>query len=167
MGAGKTTVGKQLARHLALDFIDADRELEARCGVSIPTIFELEGEEGFRDRESQVLADLVNTPGLILATGGGVVMRAENRVLLAAHPCVVYLRAAVHDLWLRTRHDRNRPLLQTADPKARLRELYELRDPLYREVARHVVDTGRQPVSAVVNAILLQTAPPDSPVALD
>jgi shikimate kinase len=153
MGAGKTTVGKNLARHLEKPFYDSDQEIEARTGVNIPLIFELEGEAGFRRRESAVIADLTQMQDIILATGGGVVLAKENRDNLCKNGLVVYLRANVKELWHRTRHDRNRPLLQTEDPRAKLQQLFEQRDPLYREIADVVIDTGDQPVSAIVHQL--------------
>lgn len=153
MGAGKTTVGKHLARHLGKTFYDSDHEIEARTGVNIPLIFELEGEAGFRRRESAVIADLTGRRDIVLATGGGAVLAPENRENLRRNGLVIYLRANVRDLWQRTRHDRNRPLLQTGDPKARLQQLFEERDPLYREIADVVIDTGEQPVSAIVHRL--------------
>ncbi len=153
MGAGKTTVGKLLARHLAKTFLDTDHEIRRRTGVDIPVIFEIEGEEGFRDREAAVLEELTQQQNIVLATGGGAVLRPENRALLKARGTVIYLRGSVEELWARTRHDRNRPLLQTADPKARLGELLRERDPLYREVADLVVDTGRAGALALVRRI--------------
>ncbi len=154
MGAGKTTVGRQLARQLNLRFVDSDHEIEARTGVTIPVIFEIEGEEGFRNRESTVLQEIVEEAGQVIATGGGAVLRPQNRRLLKAHGTVVYLRATVDELWQRTRHDRNRPLLQTEDPKAKLASLYGQRDPLYHEVADIVVDTSRQSVQNLVQQLL-------------
>ncbi len=153
MGAGKTTVGKLLARQLGKTFIDADHEIEARTGVKIPVIFEIEGEAGFRKREETVIADLVEQHNLVLGTGGGAVLSPSSRLLLAKHGTVVYLRATPEQLYERTRHDRNRPLLQTEDPLARLKELYRLRDPLYREVADLVVDTGRQNINSFVRLL--------------
>ena len=143
MGAGKTTIGRSLAKRLDLDFIDSDREIELRTGVSIPTIFEIEGEEGFRKREIQVIADLSRFSGLVVATGGGVVLRPENRASLRSSGLVVYLNVPPCTLWERTRHDRNRPLLQVDDPLLKLKELYAQRDPFYREVADLVIDGSR------------------------
>jgi shikimate kinase len=154
MGAGKTTVGRALARRLKLRFIDSDHEIEARCGVKIPVVFEIEGEEGFRAREAQAIAELTEREGIVLATGGGAVLSEENRRLLAGHGTVVYLRATPEHLFERVRQDRNRPLLATGDPLARLRELYRVRDPLYREIADVVVDTGRQSVQALTRTLL-------------
>lgn len=143
MGAGKTTVGKELARRLGLRFIDCDHEIEARTGVRIPTIFEIEGEEGFRRRESQTIDDLTKEEGIVLATGGGAVLNPDNRVMLAERGVVVYLNVPPQVLWERTRHDRNRPLLQVANPRERILALYRQRDPLYREIADIIVDGGR------------------------
>lgn len=156
MGAGKTTVGRAVARRLGRPFFDSDHEIEARTGARIPVIFELEGEAGFREREAQVIAELAARDAIVLATGGGAVMRPENRAVL--HDCglVIYLRANPHDLWLRTRKDKNRPLLQTEDPKAKLEALYTERDPLYRECAHFVVETGRPSVNGLVNMVLMQ-----------
>ncbi len=152
MGAGKTTVGKLLAKHLGKTFIDCDHELEARTGVKIPLIFELEGETGFRNREAALLDELTQRHDIVLATGGGAVLRPENRAALK-RGTVIYLDAAVEDLWRRTRHDKNRPLLQTADPRAKLAELYAQRDPLYREVADIIVPSGHQSAQHVVREI--------------
>lgn len=147
MGAGKTTVGKLLAKQLGKTFIDADHEIEARTGVKIPVIFEIEGEAGFRKREELVIEELAARPDIVLGTGGGAVLSARNREQLRSQGTVVYLRGTPEQLCERTRHDRNRPLLQTEDPLAKLRELYAQRDPLYREIADLVVDTGRQSVT--------------------
>ncbi len=141
MGAGKTTIGKSLADQLKLGFADTDTEIERRTGADIPWIFDVEGEEGFREREVQVVEEMTLWDGIVLATGGGVVMRPENRRALAARGFVIYLHATVDEQIQRTRRDRRRPLLQTGDPEAVLRELIALRDPLYREIADHIIDT--------------------------
>jgi shikimate kinase len=154
MGAGKTTIGRVVARRLKLRFMDSDQEIERRCGVKIPVIFEIEGEAGFRNREAGVVAELTALRGIVLATGGGVVISAENRRLLAASGTVVYLHAQPADLYERVRHDRNRPLLAAADPLERLRELYAARDPLYRAIADVVIDTGKQGVAALARELL-------------
>lgn len=153
MGAGKTSVGRSLARRLGKEFHDSDHVIEARTGVKIPVIFEIEGEAGFRARESAVIDELTALPDIVLATGGGAVLDPRNREHLRSRGTVIYLRAAVKELLNRTRHDRNRPLLQTSDPKARLAELFEARDPLYREVAHVVVDTGSQSLSTLVSRL--------------
>lgn len=150
MGAGKTTIGKVLARVLQRDFIDLDHELEARCGVRIPIIFEIEGEHGFRKRECQVLDDCTVRPNLVMATGGGAVLSEENRQALKSRGIVVYLRANVDELFRRTSRDRNRPLLATPDPKGTLRGLLALREPLYETVADIVVETGTTSVNQLV-----------------
>jgi len=142
-GAGKSTLGRQLARRLRKRFVDADTELEHRLGVSIPTIFEIEGESGFRDREEATLAELTTLEGVVLSTGGGAVLRPANRLRLKENGTVVYLHAEPATLWTRIRHSRNRPLLQTSDPLGRLAELYAQRDALYRETADHVVESER------------------------
>lgn len=153
MGAGKSSVGRTLARRLNKPFYDVDQEIERTTGVRIPLIFEIEGETGFRARESKVIAELVRKDNIVLATGGGAVLSEQNRRLLADNGIVVYLRAAPRDLWLRTRHDRNRPLLQTADPHAKLEGLFVQRDPLYREIAHLVMDTGNQSVGALARKL--------------
>ncbi len=153
MGAGKTTVGRLLAKHFGYAFHDSDHEIEARTGVKIPVIFEIEGEAGFRKREENAIADLTALRGVVLATGGGVVLSEANRTLLRKHGLVIYLRGTPEHLYERTRHDRNRPLLQTDNPLDKMRELYRQRDPLYREVADVVVDTGRQSVSVMTRAL--------------
>ena len=153
MGAGKTTVGKHLAKSLEMDFYDTDQEIEKRTGVRIPTIFEMEGEAGFRKREILMIDELTQMPNIVLATGGGAVLNAENRQHLATRGTVIYLRASVQDLYLRTRFDRNRPLLQNTNAQAKLEQLFSERDPLYREVAHHIVDTGNQPVANIVQKI--------------
>lgn len=154
MGAGKSTIGRQLARCLKLKFIDSDREIEIRTGVDIPLIFELEGESGFRKRERKVIDELTAMPGTILATGGGVVMDKLNRQHLASRGRVIYLHTSVDQQLQRTAHDRNRPLLQTANPKQRLEELTEIRDPLYREIADWVIETDGCRVRDVVQQIV-------------
>lgn len=153
MGAGKTSVGKLLARHLGKTFYDCDHEIERATGVKIAVIFEIEGEAGFRAREAKTLAELARRADIVLATGGGAVLSPENRKLLTGNGVVVYLRAAPADLWRRTRHDKNRPLLQTVDPLARLEQLYAERDPLYREVADIVVDTGSQSLAGLAHRL--------------
>lgn len=142
-GSGKSTLGRQLARRLRKRFVDADAELEQRLGVSIPTIFEIEGESGFRDREEATLAELTLLEGVVLSTGGGAVLRQANRIRLKENGTVVYLHAEPATLFERVRHSRNRPLLQAADPMARLAQLYGERDALYREVADHIVESER------------------------
>lgn len=158
MGAGKTTVGKMLAKRLNKIFIDSDHEIEKRTGVNIPLIFELEGEAGFRSREAAVIQELTAHPGIVLATGGGAVLNPQNRDNLRRNGTVIYLRAKVEDLWQRTRHDKNRPLLQTSDPLGKLRELFAQRDPLYRETADIVVDSGSQSLHALIHQIEDQLA---------
>ncbi len=153
MGAGKTTVGRLIAKHLNKNFYDTDHEIERRTGVNIPLIFELEGEAGFRRREAAVIEELTQADNIVLATGGGAVLLPENRLNLKQHGTVVYLRANVHELWIRTRNDKNRPLLQTENPRQKLEKLFEERDPLYREVATIVVDTGGQAVGTIVHEI--------------
>lgn len=154
MGAGKSTVGRILARRLGKRFVDTDHEIEKRNGVTIPVIFEIEGEEGFRRREQELLADLAQEQDLVLSTGGGIVLKPENREVLRNHGFVVYLNARPELLADRTKHDRTRPLLNVEDPLTRLRELHSVRDPLYREVAHAVVETGRGAPQQVVQAIL-------------
>lgn len=156
MGAGKTTVGRALAKKLDKRFIDSDHEIEARTGASIPLIFEIEGEAGFRQRESEVIRELTQLDDIILATGGGAILRPENRKYLKTRGTVIYLRASVNAILQRTSHDKNRPLLQTADPRQRLEQLAREREPFYLEVADLVIDTGRPNVQSLVQAILTQ-----------
>ncbi|MFT5766521.1 MAG: shikimate kinase [Halioglobus sp.] len=141
MGAGKTTIGKYLAQQLNLQFADTDTEIEARTGADIPWIFDVEGEEGFRAREQQAVEEMTLWDSVLLATGGGVIMRPENRRVLAARGFVVYLHATVEEQVRRTHRDRRRPLLQKGDPEQILSDLMAIRDPLYREIADHVIDT--------------------------
>lgn len=154
MGAGKTTVGRQLAKRLGRPFYDSDHEIVERTGVPIPTIFEIEGEDGFRRRESQAIAELSEAQNIVLATGGGVVLNPENRRRLHDTGWVVYLNVPPALLYERTRHDRNRPLLQVADPLARLEELYAIRDPLYRDAAHFVVNGTHLVASGIVQNLL-------------
>jgi shikimate kinase len=153
MGSGKTTIGKLLAKHRGLVFVDSDHEIVARCGVSIPTIFEIEGEEGFRKREASMIDELSQRQGIVLATGGGAVLRAENRVNLKGRGAVVYLRCQPRELYLRTRHDKNRPLLQIDDPLKKLQELHAARHALYMEAADIVLDSGRQSAHCLVRRL--------------
>ena len=159
MGAGKTTIGRLLAKRLGKTFHDCDHEIEARTGVRVSVIFEIEGEPGFRKREAEELGRLAALENIVLATGGGAVLDPGNRALLKARGLVVYLHAQPKDLWQRTRHDKSRPLLQAADPRARVEELYRARDPLYREIAELVADTGRQSANLLVNQLLEQLGP--------
>lgn len=154
MGAGKTTIGKVLARRLGWRFFDSDQEIEARTGVSIPTIFEIEGEEGFRRRECSVIQELSTLNNVVVATGGGAVLAPENRQCLRATGMVVYLDVAPNQLYERTRRDKNRPLLQVENPLQRLQELHGVRAPLYREVAHVVVDGNRTNAQSVVQTLL-------------
>lgn len=143
MGAGKTTIGRQLADLLRWEFVDSDHEIEARTGANIPWIFDIEGEEGFRQREEQVIDALTQRRHIVLATGGGAVMREENRAHLHARGTVVYLETPVERQLERTARDHNRPLLRTPNPREKLTELLRIRDPLYREVAHHIMPTER------------------------
>lgn len=154
MGAGKSTIGRQLARALDIKFIDSDREIETRTGVDIPLVFELEGESGFRKREQEVIDELSATPGIVLATGGGAVLDTGNRRNLASRGTVIYLQTSVDQQLQRTAHDRNRPLLQTDNPRAKLEQLLAERDPLYREIADLVIETDGCRVRDVVQKII-------------
>ncbi len=154
MGAGKSTIGRLLAKELHLDFKDSDKEIEQRCGANIPWIFDVEGEVGFREREQAMIAELCATDGAVIATGGGVVMREANRAALKAGGKVVYLHASVDQQIARTARDKGRPLLQKPNPGQILRDLMTLRDPLYREVADVVVETDERPPRLVVMEIL-------------
>lgn len=154
-GSGKTTVGRQLARRLAVPFTDSDHVIEQRLGCSIREYFEREGEQHFRELEAQVIDELTHQAGVV-STGGGVVLRPENRERLHARSKVVYLRSQPEELGRRLRHDSQRPLLQGGDPLQKLRDLYAVRDPLYRETAHYVIETGRPSVSVLVNLVLMQ-----------
>ena len=155
-GSGKSTVGRHLARRLQLPFLDSDHEIEARLGCSIRDFFEREGEASFRDIEESVIERLTREREGVLATGGGAVLRPANRQNLRQRCTVFYLNALPEDLGRRLRHDTGRPLLQVADPLARLRELHALRDPLYRQTAHYVLDTARPSVNSLVNMIAMQ-----------
>lgn len=156
MGAGKTTIGRALAKKLNKRFVDSDHEIEARTGASIPLIFEIEGEASFRHRESEVIRDLTAQEDIVLATGGGAVLKPENREYLKTRGTVIYLRASVNSIMQRTSHDKNRPLLRTADPRQRIEQLARERDPLYLEVADFVVETGRPNIQSLVQTIVAQ-----------
>jgi len=153
MGAGKTTVGRELAKRLGRRFVDSDHEIVDRTGVAIPVIFDVEGETGFRKREAMVIDELSNDSGIVLATGGGVVLSPENRAVLSSRCCVVYLDVPVQTLFERTRHDKNRPLLQVENPRAKIESLHKARDPLYREVAHVVVSGGRGSAKSMLRKI--------------
>lgn len=156
MGAGKSTIGRQLARRLKLPFHDSDQEIEQRTGVDIALIFELEGEAGFRKREKAVIDELTQLPNIILATGGGAILDPENRQHLTSRGTVIYLHASVAQQLRRTGRDRNRPLLQTANPRATLEQLMAIREPLYREAANIIIDTDGMRVTDVVRRIISQ-----------
>src|SRR3990167_6143753 len=155
-GSGKSAVGRQLARRLQLPFVDSDHAIEERLGCSIRQYFEREGEDRFRDIEEAVLDELTLQPSGVLSTGGGAVLRPANRQRLRERTQVVYLHSSPEEVFRRLRHDQHRPLLQVADPLARLRDLYSARDPLYRETAHFVIETGRPSVSTLVNMIIMQ-----------
>jgi shikimate kinase len=155
-GSGKTTIGRHLARRLGIEFVDCDAFIESRLGCSIREYFEREGEERFRDIEEASIEELSVKGNRVLSTGGGAVLRANNRQHLHHRCKVVYLRSSPEEVFRRLRHDRNRPLLQVADPLQRLKDLYAARDPLYRETAHFVIDTGRPSVATLVNMIVMQ-----------
>lgn len=155
-GSGKSSVGRHLARRLGWAFLDSDHVIEHRIGLSIREFFEREGEEAFRDLEEAVIDELTLGPPSVVSTGGGAVLRSANRQHLKQRTHAVYLHSPPEEVFRRLRHDQNRPLLQVADPLARLRELYSLRDPLYRETARFVMETGRPSVASLVNAVAMQ-----------
>ena len=156
MGAGKSTIGRQLSTVLKKEFKDSDHEIIARTGASIPLIFEIEGEEGFRKREAAMIDELTQLDDIVLATGGGAVLRDENRRRLKERGVVIYLYASLDQLFERTSRDRNRPLLQTEDPRGKLEQLISERDPLYREVADMVVHTEDRSIKSVVKEIMVR-----------
>ncbi|MFY7858312.1 MAG: shikimate kinase [Limnohabitans sp.] len=155
-GSGKTTIGRQLGRRLGLPFVDSDHVIEHQLGCSIREFFAREGEDSFRDVEQQVLDELTQSHAGVIATGGGAVLREANRRHMHERGHVIYLRSAPEDVFRRVRHDTARPLLQVDDPLARLRSLFEARDPLYREAAHFVIETGRPSVATLVNMIIMQ-----------
>lgn len=156
MGSGKTTVGRALAKQLKKRFIDSDHEIEARTGVSVSAIFEIEGEASFRQREAEIIRELSALDNIVLATGGGAILNPESRRYLHERGTVIYLRASIGSILHRTRHDKSRPLLRTADPRKKLEELESLRDPLYRETAHFTIDTGRPNIQFLMQSILAQ-----------
>jgi len=158
MGAGKSTIGRQLAKQLGMPFRDSDHEIEARTGVDIPLIFELEGEAGFRKREVSIIDELTRQPDIVLATGGGAILDPRNREHLKTRGRVIYLHATVRQQLRRTKKDRNRPLLQTGDPRSRLEQLFAVRDPLYQQTADLVIETDGMRVRDVVKKILRRLA---------
>lgn len=162
-GSGKSTIGRHLARRLSCSFVDSDHVIESRLGCSIREYFEREGEERFRDIEQSAIEELTQQPRCVLSTGGGSVLRAANREHLHQRCRVVYLRSSPEEVYRRLRHDRNRPLLQVADPLQRLKDLYAARDGLYRETAHFVIDTGRPSVATLVNMIVMQLELADPP----
>jgi shikimate kinase len=156
MGAGKTSIGRQLAEALGMEFHDSDHEIEARSGATIPWIFDVEGEEGFRKREQSMIDELSQRQNIVLATGGGAVLSDTNRKCLKTRGTVIYLSASIDQLLERTHRDRNRPLLQTENPRAKLEELMQIREPLYREVADIVLETDDNSIRHAVNQIIKQ-----------
>lgn len=156
MGVGKTTIGRVLSEELELEFFDSDREIEALTGADIPWIFDVEGEAGFRIRESRMIEVLTLKNNIVLATGGGAILAPENRHWLSSRGTVIYLRASIRQQFERTSRDKNRPLLQTPDPEKRIKELMQIREPLYREAADVIIDTNRRNPKAVSNEILVQ-----------
>ncbi|MFE8072855.1 shikimate kinase AroK [Marinobacteraceae bacterium S3BR75-40.1] len=159
MGAGKSTIGRLLARELGYTFLDTDKVIEERCGANIPWIFDVEGEAGFRRRESQIIEELVQEPGLVLATGGGAVLDPENRKMLSSGSLVIYLQTSVEQQYERTRRDRNRPLLQKPDPKGVLKQLFDERNPIYESIADWVVRTDRKSPRLVVRQLINRLFP--------
>jgi shikimate kinase/3-dehydroquinate synthase len=159
MGAGKTTIGRALAKKLNKPFFDSDHEIEARTGASVATIFEIEGETSFRRREADTIRELSLQQGIVLATGGGAVLHPETRSLLKETPFVIYLHANISQLLQRTERDKSRPLLQTADPRKKLEELFTQRDPFYREVADLIIETGNTSLPSLVQLIIGKVTP--------
>lgn len=155
-GAGKSSVGRQVARRLGVVFLDSDSVIEQRIGMPIRQFFETHSEAEFRDLEAEVLAEICAGPDCVLATGGGSVLRSENRTVLHDNGVVLYLRASPDQLYRRLKTDTKRPLLQVADPLQKLRDLYAVRDPLYREVAHYTIETGRPSLAMLVNKIIMQ-----------
>jgi shikimate kinase len=156
MGAGKTTIGRHLATMLHKRFVDVDQEIEKRTGVSIPVIFEIEGEDGFRRRESAVIEELTRDTDIVLATGGGAVLLEENRKILKDRGIVAYLQADIETLVERTRRDRNRPLLQTENPRGKIEDLLRQREPIYREIADVIINTGQRAPSSVARDVAVR-----------
>jgi shikimate kinase len=165
MGAGKTTVGRSLASRLQMRFVDTDKVLVERTGVPVTTIFEIEGEEGFRRRESTVLAEAASGEDCVIATGGGAILAPANRELMRQRGTVIYLRARLESLWQRMRNDTTRPLLATPDPRGTLEKLMLERDPLYHEAAHLVVDTGSQSASTLVARVVAALRTRDAGIA--
>lgn len=159
MGAGKSTIGRLLARELGYQFLDSDRLIEERCGANIPWIFDVEGEDGFRQRETAMLAELAEKEGIVLATGGGAVMKPENHACLRKGAKIIYLRTSIEQQVERTRKDRNRPLLQNDNPEVVLRNLFAIRDPLYRQLADIVIHTDRKSPRLVVRQLINRLNP--------
>jgi shikimate kinase len=159
MGAGKSTIGRMLAKELGYRFLDSDRIIEERCGANIPWIFDVEGEDGFRQRETAMLRELSGEQGTVLATGGGAVMRPENHELLKKDAVVIYLRTSLEQQVERTRKDRNRPLLQNDNPEAVLRDLFAVRDPIYTKLADVVMFTDRKSPRLVVRQLVNRVNP--------
>lgn len=153
MGAGKTTIGRLLAKQMGREFYDTDVEIERKTGVKIPLIFELEGEAGFRKREAAVLEELCQLKNIVMATGGGAVLQPENRVVLKQSGKIIYLRAKVSDLYQRMRHDKSRPLLQGGNLRQKLEHLYKARDPIYAALADYIVSTGAQSATDITHTI--------------
>ena len=156
MGAGKSTIGRLLSTELNYEFFDSDKVIEERCGANIPWIFDMEGEQGFREREQQVIDELTSLPNIIMATGGGAILRPQNRLALANRGTVVYLKTSVAQQIARTAKDKNRPLLRHENPGEVLRSLFEIRDPLYQEVADIIIETDRNSPRWVVQEIIRQ-----------